>query len=1059
MKREGWYIIVFWIILLSCSCYDSYSKEIFSSGLHHADSLYYLADSLLNNAEYEASGELYKQAQEIYDREEEYYFYTSCLINRARVLLSLNLIREATVLLDNAEEAFIKHNINLADTLYSNYLNRKGYSHIIHNDLKKAATCYLESVKIREEKNTYDYSLSYAYNNLGYIYDIIGDLTRAEKYFNKTLEIRKRILDPSDNRLAGTYATMGAFLIKLALYETAKEYLDLARNIYVREFGENYPNLGSLYNNLGIIYFNTGEYSQAENFYFKAIQLLGNYPGRYPNDLSRAYNNLGLVYYKAGDSNLAIEWFYKNVDLLKYSSPAKLGLTYIKIANTYKNLGNCDLAENYFERAVENIIQFYGHSHLTLATAYLNFGLFYIENKQYKKGLKLCHEALDLYVNHYGKKHPNTSRCLYNIADIYKRQNMPDSALLYIQKSLIAVVEDFYDEDISANPSINKAFSNLRLLSSLKTKADLFLDKYKQTGNDIMLLEQAFSTLGIAVNVIEKVRLEYITEESKLYLAQNEKETYLETIHTALSLFEKTNNELFKEKAYEYTEKSKSAILLSSLRGSEAREFGGIPEKMLREENDIKKDLSIYKEYLFEEKKLENPDPARIILYQDYVFKLTNRYDSIISIFEQGFPEYYALKFDTKITNPAQLALSLRRNEALVEYSISDTSLISFIITRDKFLVNRESINSMFWMNIDFLKGSLMKSDFSKDVDREYAGFISSSYNLYQHLVKPFEEHIKKKSLVIIPDEVLAYLPFEILLTCLPDSQGTNYQSLSYLIKNHPVTYSYSATLLMDNFRRERSSGTKLLAFAPKYENNVEAVIKSHHTRQQYVEDLYPLPFSTEEVISIKKITNAKILIDEEATESEFKALAPGFDILHLAMHTLIDDEDPMYSKLAFTLSPRDSINDGFLNVLEIYNLKLKAQLAVLSSCNSGYGKLQKGEGIMSIARGFMYAGCPSVVMTLWEVEDNSGSEIMSRFYFYLKRGYSKNKALRLAKLDFLDKATLLKSHPYFWSPYIILGDNSPVYSGLWPKKILSGFFILLLIIFVLKIRNLRKSV
>ena len=113
----------------------------------------------------------------------------------------------------------------------------------------------------------------------------------------------------------------------------------------------------------------------------------------------------------------------------------------------------------------------------------------------------------------------------------------------------------------------------------------------------------------------------------------------------------------------------------------------------------------------------------------------------------------------------------------------------------------------------------------------------------------------------------------------------------------------------------------------------------------------------------------------------------------------------------------------------------------------------------MSRARGCMYAGCPSVVMTLWEVEDKSGSEIMKKFYVYLKRGYSKNKALRLAKLDFLDKATMLKSHPYFWSPYIVLGDNSPVYAGLWLGKVLPGLLILLLIVIYFRVKNYRKSV
>ena len=108
--------------------------------------------------------------------------------------------------------------------------------------------------------------------------------------------------------------------------------------------------------------------------------------------------------------------------------------------------------------------------------------------------------------------------------------------------------------------------------------------------------------------------------------------------------------------------------------------------------------------------------------------------------------------------------------------------------------------------------------------------------------------------------------------------------------------------------------------------------------------------------------------------------------------------------------------------------MKMNAQMAVLSSCSSGFGKMKKGEGMMSLARGFIYAGCPSIVMTLWQVTDKSSSEMMTSFYKYLKKGRSKQEAMRLAKIDFLSKADDLTSNPYFWSGFVVLGDNSPIY-------------------------------
>jgi CHAT domain-containing protein len=143
----------------------------------------------------------------------------------------------------------------------------------------------------------------------------------------------------------------------------------------------------------------------------------------------------------------------------------------------------------------------------------------------------------------------------------------------------------------------------------------------------------------------------------------------------------------------------------------------------------------------------------------------------------------------------------------------------------------------------------------------------------------------------------------------------------------------------------------------------------------------------------------------------------------------MMRDDDPLYSMLAFTnVDNTDETEDNRLYAYEIYNMKLNAQMAVLSSCNSGFGKMLKGEGMMSLARGFMYAGCPSIIMTLWQVADKSSSELMTSFYKYLKRGKSKQEAMRLAKLDYLETADDLTSNPYFWSAFVVLGDSTPIY-------------------------------
>jgi CHAT domain-containing protein len=140
----------------------------------------------------------------------------------------------------------------------------------------------------------------------------------------------------------------------------------------------------------------------------------------------------------------------------------------------------------------------------------------------------------------------------------------------------------------------------------------------------------------------------------------------------------------------------------------------------------------------------------------------------------------------------------------------------------------------------------------------------------------------------------------------------------------------------------------------------------------------------------------------------------------------MVDDQNPMYSNLAFG-KDQSVKEDGYLNTFELFNMKLNARMAVLSACNTGVGALQKGEGIMSLARGFYYAGCPDVVMTLWPVEDKMSSDLVTDFYHQLSEGKSKAEALRFAKLNFLKSADPLRAHPYFWAGYVNIGDNSPL--------------------------------
>ncbi len=349
---------------------------------------------------------------------------------------------------------------------------------------------------------------------------------------------------------------------------------------------------------------------------------------------------------------------------------------------------------------------------------------------------------------------------------------------------------------------------------------------------------------------------------------------------------------------------------------------------------------------------------------------------------------------------------------------------------------------------------NLKNVDVSTLSTKEFKTFYDHSNRLWSALIEPVYDHVLSKRLIIIPDGVLGYFPFEILTKSSKDSEELDFKTMPYLLKEFPVSYSYSATLKYNPyFIKDRKSNDELIAFAPEYERTTEndSLSRDFH--------LVNLPNAEQEAVCIKDMWGGKVLTKEIATKSNFLKSAEKYNVLHLAMHTLINDTLPMYSKLVFSRPDSDTASN-MLSTFEVYDLNLNAAMVTLSACNTGTGMLRTGEGIMSLARGFIYAGVPSIVMTLWEVQDKSGSELMIEYYKNLLDGDPKDIALQRAKLRMLDASPTAKTHPFYWSAYIITGDTQPLMSKIeietW-YALPVGVLIILLGVLFLREKKKRK--
>lgn len=874
--------------------------------------------------------------------------------------------------------------------------------------------------------------------NQGLVYGRQGILDSALWHTQKAIELFEKTNTGNSISLAHAYQSMGIIYKLSGKYDSSLAYYNRAEHIYRKNNKTGL--LAYIYGNKANIYFIQQDYAKAKDFHLRAIDIFEKDTKKYQKQISSTYNNIGNIYRLNNEFENAIDYYNKSLDLkieknLSYSTLANLGFCYEKI-------GNINKAEQYYLKAIHTIQNTYNDSNLWLALHYGNYAQFLAKQNRNEEALSYFQKALTINLKNFGEKNPQTSESYNHIGHFYHQTQHYEQALYFYQKALLSVSGHFNDTSYSANPTIEHVLSKTHLLDVLKNKAIALSELAKQK-NDLELYQQSMHTFALAIETSNKIRTGYLNEQSKLQLVQNTAEIISKAIEASYNAYQLNNQQKYLQYAFRFIESGKSAVLLEAIKGNQALTIGNIPDSLKQKENQLEKEIYNYEELIYEENKQENPDLKKMAYWNKNLFELKENYAELIAILEQQYPEYHNLKYNQEIVSLDFVKNKLAANEVLLEYSYSEDKLFSLLVSKDGTKMYETDLDDEFKKNLDFLLGALSNNNFSNHTQNDFNQFQESSFYLYQKLIAPLKKEINHKKLIIVPDQKLAYLPFGILIEQIKPTQRINYSQQAYLIRNYPLSYSYSATLLFEKEHKPKTAKKRLSAFAPTYDHLDQLTQDTFSIRQQYREKLFPLKGIKEEAKNVTQIIGGDSYLDFEASEETFKTVAPDYDILHLAMHTIIDDENPMYSKMAFT-QKNNTLEDGLLNTYEIYSMKLNCRMSVLSSCNSGSGKLQRGEGVISLARGFIYAGCPSIIMTLWTVEDKSGVDLMTIFYQNLKTGQNKTEALRQAKLDFLENADPLKAHPYFWAGYVVIGDDTPLFTNYKKYLIAGGVFIIL---------------
>jgi len=528
--------------------------------------------------------------------------------------------------------------------------------------------------------------------------------------------------------------------------------------------------------------------------------------------------------------------------------------------------------------------------------------------------------------------------------------------------------------------------------------------------NDVGDLDRSLSCAEQALTYLHKIKLRYGDDNSKLALHDFVHTACEAAVRSAFALYARTGEPAHAARAFQISEQTKAVVLAEVLYKKVIKRVAGVPAALLERERQCHEQIARF------EKKLTEPDGA---VFKDSLFYAKRQRESLEKQMEENYPEYGKALFGYRHSvSPDSVRRQLPADAALIEYFLGDSTLSTFLLTKDTFWVQQQALPRDFDKTIaDFRKTT---GDWNFAADSSTAAsrlFLKNGRMLYQYLLEKPLALTTLPRLFIVPDGQLNYLPFELLQTREYSGQWID-RDVPFLLADRSVSYRFSCRI---NPARRMSEGWG--GFGMEYNESTLSAIEQDQDDQPLLalRNYGKLPYADDEILAISGILGGSFWLNEAATRKNFLQHAERYGILHLAMHGFVDEQNPLRSRLLFSKSVAEE--DPFVYASDLYNLQLTAGLAVLSACQSGTGAWKRGEGVMSLARAFAFAGCPSMVMSLWSVSDQSTSALMVEFYQQLRAGKNKDEALRAAKLRYLQTVSPEYAKPVYWAGFVPVGE------------------------------------
>lgn len=714
-------------------------------------------------------------------------------------------------------------------------------------------------------------------------------------------------------------------------------------------------------------------------------------------------------YLKALEVGLSVMPMVENTDRSAmpeyYAFNNLLGVIYMAL-DDYIN------ALPYFERAlarkeIENngIVQL--NRSAFEAQVVMNMGICYSKLENDDKAKELLNKSILLRQEVNSSPNSDFQSHYEALGNFFSKKSNWREALISYDSALRNGLEA-YSGEVTAFPS-NDHFFSFKDLRTLTKKTES-LSKLGNNSNDESLLESArVYAINTSTKLMEN-REALVASEGKLFLSENFKSLYETGLNICFELFNRTNNPEYFSDALHFARLSKATLFLEQSTEFELVNNNVIPTNLKRAYFESKVKIEGLQKS-FNQLVVGSMTSDSILDINEKLMNARKQAILIKDSLKETLSDYGPLEASYSNVLKGTLNINVEEGHLLIEYFFGEDNLYILGVGPESKSFHKIKLDEAFEKALGRTVKLVSEVPNVENTDSGLREFIDDSSLLFDLLIAPVFSDLGEKPnrLVIVPDEFLSRLPFEVLLTEKPSKENAGFDRLPYLIKSFNIKYEFSSALYSNNSSAKPTVSKRFLGVGFKAEKNSSR-------RAGYGS----LPGTEREINFLKSKIEGTYLIGENGGKENFIEKAKEFDILHLAIHGIADSLDRYKSSLIF-----NGGEGNILNTDDLYLADLNARLAVLSACESGLGSVTKGEGTFSIARGFALVGIPSLVMSLWKVNDQITSELMMSMYNdFIENGTAINESLRLAKLNYLESSDQYSGHPYYWAAFLHLGED-----------------------------------